>query len=453
MKKSLLFSSCRLMLLLALSILSIFGSCEKNDNPGVPDTKGDPADVAFDWIKMQQKLLVGIPGILPHVAGRTYAYVGLALYESVVPGMSEYQSIAPQLNGELVLPKADAGNQYHWPASANAALAHMLRNLLPHAAPALVAGIDSLEAHHKKQFESIVDAETIKRSAEFGRQIASAIFEWSKSDGAHEAYKSPFSDTYVPPTGAGKWVSTGEFPFSQPAYPFWGNNRTFVPDIAEATQPPPPPEYSEAPGSAFYEAVNEIYTMSQSLTREDSLTARFWAYVPLDPEAPAKHGDVSHAANIAMQAMVEKAFSLQDAAVLFCKHGIAGNEAGISCVRAKFFYNLVRPITYIRTVMGHTTWKPVILTPPFPEYTSGHAAVSMSYAAVLEATFGKNFAFTDHSFADSYGPRNFDSFEAYAKEAAFSRLLGGIHYRFAMDEGLKQGRKTAEKVLQLKFKR
>jgi hypothetical protein len=77
----------------------------------------------------------------------------------------------------------------------------------------------------------------------------------------------------------------------------------------------------------------------------------------------------------------------------------------------------------------------------------------MASASVLESTFGKNFSFTDHSFDHSYGPRHFDSFEAYAKEAALSRLQAGIHYRFAMDEGLKQGREVAVMVNQLKFKK
>ncbi|MFO7257909.1 MAG: vanadium-dependent haloperoxidase [Bacteroidota bacterium] len=130
---------------------------------------------------------------------------------------------------------------------------------------------------------------------------------------------------------------------------------------------------------------------------------------------------------------------------------MAGHEAGISCVKTKFTHNLVRPITYIRNVMRHKQWKPVIPTPPFPEYTSGHAAVSMAYAAILEDEFGENYSFTDHTFDDTFGPREFESFEAYATEAALSRLKGGIHYRFAMDEGLKQGRKVASKVLELKF--
>jgi len=72
---------------------------------------------------------------------------------------------------------------------------------------------------------------------------------------------------------------------------------------------------------------------------------------------------------------------------------------------------------------------------------------------ILEDAFGQNYTFTDHSFDHTYGPRKYDSFEAYAKEAAMSRLQAGIHYRFAMDEGQKQGEKVAGRVLQLKFRK
>lgn len=453
MKKRIVFLLTRQGFFLALVLTHLMMTgCKGNGTPMRPPEEYPP-DIAHDWIGMQQKLLAGTPGILPHVAGRTYGYVGLTLYESIAPGMEQYQSISSQLSGNLVLPRIEAGKEYFWPASLNAAAAVILRNLLPHTSTGLLGQIDSLEAAYNQQFQSAATGDALQRSVTFGRSIAEAIFEWSKSDGGHEAYKNPLYERYVAPTGPGKWVSTGELPFDQPVYPFWGDNRSFVPGLTEATQPSPPPPYSEEQGSDFYEAVNEIYTMSQSLTHDDSLTAKFWAYEPQHPESRVEYFDASHAANIATQLMMDEDYTLEEAVALYCRHAIAGNEAGISCVRTKFHYNLVRPITYIREVMGHTEWKPVVPTPPFPEYTSGHAVVSSAYATVLEAAFGKDYSFTDHSFDASYGPRKFDSFEACAREAAYSRLLAGIHYRFAMDEGLAQGREVATMVLQLNFRK
>jgi len=437
--------------LLAFGIIFFaFSGWKRNNALEIPPNKYHP-DVAIAWIKMQQRLFAGTPGLLPHVTGRTYAYVGLTLYESVVPGMPGYQSIASQLNGGLRLPAIQQGQQFNCAASANAALAYILKNLLPHTSQQLLNSIDSLEAEFYTRFQTDGDAEVLKRSANFGKQIAASIFEWSKTDGGHEGYKNPIPESYIPPTGPGKWVPTDSM-FIKPVYPYWGNNRSFIPGVADATQPPPPPPYSEIPGSDFYNAANEVYTMSKNLQRKDSLCAKFWAYEQLNPGDEVAFHDVSHAANIATQMIIMKKLSLQDAAVIYCKHGIAGNEAGISCVKTKFRYNVVRPVTYIQTVLKHPNWNPVIFTPPFPEYTSGHAVVSMSYATVLENIFGK-IPFTDHSFDNSYGPRKFESFEAYAKEAALSRLYGGIHYRFGMDDGLKQGKKVAVLVNQLKFQR
>lgn len=428
-----------------------FAGCQSSSRQLV--VKEYPADMAVAWIRMQQKLFVGTPDLLPHVTGRAYAYTGLTLYESLAPGMPGYQSIAAQLNGDLVLPAPEPGQVYHWPASANSAVACILRDLLPHTTPKLLAMIDSLEVEYHRKYQAEADADVLRRSVAFGKSIATAIFEWSKTDGGHKAYENPFSDKYTTPVGQGKWVSTGEYPFSQPVYPYWGDNRTFIPGLADAAQPPPPPAYSEQPGSVFYNAANEIYIMSQNLSPKDLMTAKFWAYELLHEGETAVFEDVSHAANIATQLIEMRKLSLQDAAILYCKHGMAGNEAGIACVRTKFQYNVVRPITYIRTVLHHSEWHPVIHTPPFPEYTSAHAAISMACACVLEDTFGSNVSITDHSFDNTYGPRTFHSFEAYAKEAAFSRLQAGIHYRFSMDEGLKQGRKVAEMVNHLKFKK
>jgi hypothetical protein len=232
------------MLLLTLFIARYGLTGCKGQEPSRQSPAQHPADIVYAWLDMQARLLTGTPGILPHTSGRTYAYMGLTLYESIAPGMEGHQSLAPALSGGLQLPTAEVGKTYFWPASANAAVASILRDLLPHTTPELAAAIDSMEAHYFKRFQDNTDAETLQRSADFGKSIASAIHAWSLTDGAGEAYKSPFAKDYVPPTGPGKWVATGEFPFDQPVYPYWGDRRSFVEGSAAATQPAPPPAYS-----------------------------------------------------------------------------------------------------------------------------------------------------------------------------------------------------------------
>jgi hypothetical protein len=82
---------------------------------------------------------------------------------------------------------------------------------------------------------------------------------------------------------------------------------------------------------------------------------------------------------------------------------------------------------------------PLLITPPFPEYTSGHSVQSGAAAEVLTALFGR-IAFIDRTHETrGLPPRSFRSFEEAAREAALSRLYGGIHFRAAIDRGLEQG--------------
>lgn len=405
-----------------------------------------PPDVALAWMNMQLRLTKGSAGFNSVVANRSYAYVGLSLYESIAPGMKEYQSIASQLGGSLVLPSKEYGKDYYWPASANAALAFISKNLFANTSASLFSAIDSLEADFNEKFQGKAKQEDLKRSIDFGKKIAMAIFEWSKTDGGHEGYSKLTSDTYEPPTGPGKWIPTPPA-FAKPFHSSWGTNRSLIPGLVAKTEPPPPPAFSTNPTSDYYKAVNHIYTTSLSLSPQDSLVAKFWADLPSNYNVPA------HAANIVTQLIVLKKLSLSEAAVLYCKHGIAGNEGIITCFATKYKYNLIRPISFIRAGLNQPNWNAVVPTPSFPEYTSAHAVVSAAYATVLEDRFGKNFSFTDHTYDILYGLRSFKSFEKYAYEAAISRIYGGIHYSFAMTEGLKQGKKVGNEVNKLKFKK
>jgi hypothetical protein len=305
--------------------------------------------------------------------------------------------------------------------------------------------IDSLEAAYTMKFQRQAEAMKIQNAIDYGRKVATAIYSWSATDGAHEAYRNIVDPSYTPPVGNGLWVPT--FPaFGPPVHPRWGYNRTFIPDIATTTQPAPPLAYSTSDKSAFYAMVNEVYTISLSLTREDSIIAKFWGDQPGNLNVPA------HATNILTQLIEKNKLDLGEAAASYALHGIALNDASISVFKAKYQYNLIRPITYIRNTLGHSTWNSVIPTPPHPEYTAAHAVISAASAVVLERIFGTDYSFTDHTYDVLYGTRSFDSFDDYAKEAGRSRLLAGIHYSPSIAVGLVQGRKVGNKVVQLRLR-
>ena len=114
--------------------------------------------------------------------------------------------------------------------------------------------------------------------------------------------------------------------------------------------------------------------------------------------------------------------------IIGTKVSLAVNDAFVSCWRCKYAYNLMRPQTYIRQSID-PTWSPMIGTPPFPEYTSGHSSGSGAASEALTTIFGDNYAFTDNTHTGKFPDRSFKSFYEYANEATLSRLYGGIHYR------------------------
>jgi hypothetical protein len=119
--------------------------------------------------------------------------------------------------------------------------------------------------------------------------------------------------------------------------------------------------------------------------------------------------------------------------------GVAMSDAFIACWQSKYAYDTLRPVTYIRRHID-PAWEPFLITPPFPEYPSGHSTQSGAAAAALTKTFGEDFAFDDATHVDEGLPiRRFASFHEAAREAAMSRLYGGIHFRPANERGLEQG--------------
>jgi hypothetical protein len=156
---------------------------------------------------------------------------------------------------------------------------------------------------------------------------------------------------------------------------------------------------------------------------------------------------------IAAQVIEQRGLALDVAAETFAKVGIAVADAFVSCWWSKYRYNLLRPITYVQKVLMDPDWTIPLVTPPFPEYTSGHSAQSGSTAQVLTDLFGA-VAFIDHTHdARGLPARSFDSFFEAAEEAAISRLYGGIHFRSAIELGVEQGKCVGKAVSALQFKR
>ena len=407
----------------------------RNAHGHLKQTKTYTSDVAISWMNMQLRLMRTATGI-PNVAFvRPYAYSSIALYETVVSGMPAYQSLEGQLSGLSGLPQTNPGFAYHWPGAANAALAYINKNMFPTTSDANKTAIDSLENALNIQYQGEADAATINRSIDFGKAVAQKVFDWAQTDGYLHA-----SDPYSPPVGPGFWVPP-TIPLPVSSTPYWGNLRNFVNGSDDNAQPGVPTTYSEDPTSDFYKMAKQVYDVSQTLSAEQTAMALYLRDVP-GVTTPG------HYVSILKQVLENDKPMLDEAAIAYALGGIVCYDAAISCWKTKYQYNLVRPVTYIRNVLGYTLWSPLLGTPAHPEYSSAHAVLSASVADVLTNVFGENYNWTDHTY-DYLGmaPRSFSSFRDFGIDAGNSRLYAGIHYQFSIDLGLVQGRKVAQNII------
>jgi membrane-associated phospholipid phosphatase len=411
--------------------------------------------VAVEWFQLSLQLTQHTPGFGPPVAARALSYLGLALYESVVPGMPAHQSLAGQLNELESLPWAQPDEVLHWPTVANASMAAMTRMMFPTAGAELKTRVDLLERSLPQKYAQDFDpaaitAETRSRSESFGKLMAMAIMTWARTDGGHEAWGplKRHQRNYIPPSEPGAWSVTPPL-FAPALLPYWGENRPFVLKRAADCPAPPPPAYSEDRGSAFFKEGEEVWRIANAATQEQRQFALYWADDPGKTPTPAGHW-----AHITGDVLKARKATLADAAEAYARLTLAMNDAFIAAWHGKYQVNLIRPVTYVQLVID-SNWTPSLMdTPPFPEYPSGHSAQSSAAAAVLTGLFGADTTFTDNTHNDrGWGPRNFKSFKAAADEAALSRLYAGIHFRSGVKGGQMQGECVAQRVMALKTRR
>lgn len=456
--KSLIKPLSNKWILLTIISIFIFSACQKRiDQPFTQEeiasaansnrqhghlqqTKTYSSEVVNKWIDMQLRLMqTSSPFIGGLPVSRVFGYTGIALYESVVPGMPAYQSLSGQLNQFPNMPKTSPGFAYHWPSNANAAIAAMTRTLFPTASAANKASTDSLENALNNEYKNSVKIDVWQRSVAFGKSVAQLVFEWAKTDGADHA-----NEAYPLPVGPGLWQPTAPA-FATAFAPYWKNNRQLVVGSFDGADPPPPPAYSTDPSSDFYKMAKEVYDISQTLTPEQRAIGLYYR------DNPGFGG--GHYMSILNIVLRQENVMLDVSALAFAKGGIVSVDAGIECWKVKYTYNNLRPITYIRNVLGYTTWNALFGTPGFPDYISGHSTIGGAVAEVLTSMFGDNYHFTNNTFSYLNMPdQHYTSFYDMAEEIGKSRVYAGIHYTTSCVEGTKTGKKVAQNILStLKF--
>lgn len=421
----------------AVTLLIILGSCKKNNDP-VTDAgqhaSSYNAEVLDKWMTIQLRLMRNATGIPNQAFSRQYAYAGITALESLAPGIPGYTIWRSKWNGLKGLPEQGNPKDYYLPANINAAMAAINRALFPNAAATDKAAIDSLENVLKQEFVLTQGESKIDVSAKFGKAVATAVYNWAETDG----YKNA-NNPYTPPLGNNLWKPTAPS-YAAPSTPYWGNNRTVVFGSTANTQPPIPITYSTDPASPFYLMVKDVYYVSQNLTEDQKAMAIFWRDVP-GVSSPG------HWLSILQQVSRMRKITLYEAALGYALTGAAVNDALIGVFQAKYQYNVVRPITYIREVMGNSSWSSYLATPPHPEYISAHSSLSAAAAQMLQELYGSSGTFTDHTYDYmGFAPRSYSSYTAIAVEAGMSRFYAGIHYLPSINAGLEQGRKVANNI-------
>jgi hypothetical protein len=412
------------------------------------------AEVALKWGAHTLRLIQTTPGFSPPVASRAIGYAGLTLYESVVHGMPQHRSMLGQLNGLSTMPIPQK-QPYDWAIVANAAQAHILRNLFSNTSLSNQLAIDSLENALNTQLKHAeVSIETFDRSVRFGQGIAKAIFEWSKTDGGHEGFKRNFPADYKVPIYPGAWQPT-ENGIKIPMQPHWGQNRTFL--MANTRlQPAEPIAFSTNIQSPYFQQYFEVYQKNISLSSEEKEIAVWWADDQSETFTPP-----GHSYQLAMLAIKQSKANLAKTAETLARVGMGVADAFVLCWRCKYMFNNERPYTFVRRAID-PTWMPFWPAPPFPGYSSGHATQSAATATVLTALYGDTFAFIDSSHVArgtdtarkvAFKARHFKSFWQAAEESAYSRFLGGIHTKQDNQAGLAEGKKIGENINALQWRK
>jgi hypothetical protein len=453
------------ILCLSLVTLGLLVPACKDTSPNPPvsrQVKDFDHTVVYDWNELFLDIERYAAGYRPGPAPRALAYIGLANYEACITGMPEYNSIQ-NLYAGLSIPTVEANQEYHWPTVINASYAYMMRRFFVAATPERQAKINTLEAQYEAKGQAEVSAEVFDRSRSFGVAVATAVWEYSKTDAVgHDHYLDPFQnyDWAANYSKDGDWKPTFPGP-GKPMGGVWGKARTFAIGESDKLCRAPLP-YSASPTSDLYSQALEVYAQNTpTLSYEDEWVGEFWSDDLLNltfspgPRWIAVGDEVLELENS----------NLETAVFMGVKIGMALNDAAVGCWNSKYHYNVERPQTYITRVID-ANWKPALynpltgeegVTPSFPAYPSGHSTMGAAGAEILGSIFGYAYSMTDRcheSRTEFEGvPRTFGSFYEMADENAWSRVPLGVHFRMDCTEGVRYGTVIGRKVNDLPWKK
>lgn len=386
----------------------------------------------------------------PPVAGRIFVYPNIAAFEVIAQNSTKYNSLQNQLNGLDSIPKLDPKVGVNQKVAA--LVAHM------EVSKQLVFSEEIVEKFRDSLYQKWSDCneKEFEISKEYGLKVAERIKKWMGKDNYKQT--RTFQKYTVSTHVEGRWQPT------PPAYmdaiePHWNKIRTLVMDSASQFKPKPAIPFSLNKNWEFYKQVKEVYDIGNEIAKkgessEEIKIAQFW---DCNPYATVNQGHMTfakkkitpggHWIGIVKIASEKSNADFEKTVYAYTKTSIGIFESFISCWDEKFRSNVIRPETIINEKIDEN-WKPLLQTPPFPEYTSGHSVLSTCSAIILTDVFGGDFSFIDDTEIPFGLPkRKFSSFENASREASISRFYGGIHYKASIENGIVQGKNIGDFIV------
>lgn len=394
--------------------------------------------------------LVVITDVLtPPVCSRVYAYSNIAAYEVLrQKSASQYASLSGKLNQLNPIPTPDTlKNKVNLDIAAMIAFSRVAQKLVFNTE----AVIDLEEKYIQELQQFHINPKILKKSIEYGAEVGDHIKDWASKDGYLQRNARP---AYIVTRQPGRWIPTPP-DYMDAVEPNWSTLRPFTLDSASQFRPNAPIKFDSTKNSEYFNQVLEVYKAVKDSSSKSTEIARFW---DCNPNISVTQGHVTyfqqkispggHWVHIAAAVSEKENFDPIKTSQIITATAIAIADGFISCWEAKYHYKTIRPETVINTYIDKD-WRPLLQTPPFPEYPSGHSVVSGASSIILSHLVKPEYRFTDSTELTFGMPvRYFNSFEQAAREASVSRLYGGIHYRQALDNGFEQGQNISKYVLQ-----
>jgi membrane-associated phospholipid phosphatase len=357
----------------------------------------------------------------PPKASRLMAMVHTAMFDAVNTANGSYYKdyIAPGVSGS----NSDST------AAATAAAYRVLMDQLP-------AQQSRFDAAYASILASVPASATRDNGIALGQITASNILAARAHDG------STVTVTYTPGTQPGNWQPTG--PANAPALlPSWGAVTPFTMTSGSQFRPDGPAALDSAAYTAAFNEVKSLGALnSTTRTADQTAIAKYWA------DGGGTATPPGHWLAIAADISKQQGLSTVENARLFAMLAAADADAAIVAWETKYTDNFWRPISGIRNAeldgnpdtLADPTWTPLITTPPFPAYISGHSTFSAAAAEILTLFFGgQTFNFCSKQELNPALSRCWSSFREAAEEAGMSRIYGGIHWQFDNVDGLAAG--------------